>query len=102
MVLKKDSNYNQLMIDVNDDIYKERERQNAKWGHQRHSHETWHVIGSEETGEVAQAIQAVKGWGKPTDAQDLYTECIHASAVYAAFAEQVLEEMREKATRLHD
>ncbi len=93
------SNYARLMIQVNDDIYKERLRQNAKWGHQRHSHEMWHVIASEECGEVAQAIQATKGWGKPTDAQNLYTECLHASAVYAAFAEQVLEEMEASTKR---
>lgn len=85
-----------LMKVVNEEILAERVRQNEKWGVQRHPHEVWHVIASEETGEVAQAILSAKGWGKPSDAQNLYEECIHASAVYAAFAEQVLEEMRVK------
>jgi len=89
----------ELMRIVNAAILAERLRQNAKWGVQRHPHEVWHVIASEETGEVAQAILSAKGWGKPTDAQNLYMECIHASAVYAAFAEQVLEEMEASTNR---
>lgn len=93
------SNYARLMIQVNDDIYKERERQNAKWGPQRHPHETWYVIAAEEGGEVAQAIQANKGWGKPTDAQNLYEEIVQQAAVLQAFAEQVLEEMEASTKR---
>jgi NTP pyrophosphatase (non-canonical NTP hydrolase) len=69
----------------------ERERQNAKWGLRRYDNGTWLAILTEEVGEVAQAMQKEWGWGKPSDAQDLYKELIHASAVSAAWAEQVLE-----------
>lgn len=81
-----------LMKEVNKHILAERIQQNKKWGLQRHSHETWYVIASEEGGEVAQAIQVAKGWGKPTDAQNLYKEIVQHAAVLQAFAEQVLEE----------
>lgn len=81
-----------LMLAVNDDILEERVRQNEKWGIQRHDYPTWLSIAVEEVGEVAQAIQVTKGWGKKSDAQNLYKECIHASAVFQAIAEQVKEE----------
>lgn len=86
-----------LMLEINHEILKERLRQNKKWGTQRHPHELWHVIASEETGEAAQAILTMRGMGKTTDAQHLLTEVIQASAVYAAWAEQILEEMEAKA-----
>lgn len=70
----------------------ERARQDAKWGIQRHDYGTWLQILIEEVGEVAQAMQKEKGWGKESDADDLYTELIHVSAVANAIAEQVLEE----------
>lgn len=85
-----------LMQEVNKQILVERVEQNKKWGPQRHPHETWYVIAAEEGGEVAQAIQVLKGWGKPTDAQNLYKEIIQQAAVLQAFAEQVLEEMRQQ------
>ncbi|MFC3883775.1 hypothetical protein ACFOU2_09785 [Bacillus songklensis] len=53
---------------------------------------TWLQILVEEVGEVAQAMQAQKGWGKESDADDLYTELIHVAAVAVAIAEQVKEE----------
>lgn len=74
------------------DVSLERERQNAKWGKQRHSDGDWLKILIEEVGEVAQAMQKDQGWGKDTDASDLYTELIHAAAVAVAMAEQVKEE----------
>lgn len=73
----------------------ERLRQDAKWGLQRHDYGTWLQILVEEVGEVAQAMQTQKGWGKLSDTDDLYKELIHVAAVAAAIAEQVLEE-REK------
>jgi NTP pyrophosphatase (non-canonical NTP hydrolase) len=85
---KQLKNYTKII----NDIHKERVRQNKKWGVQRHDHGTWLQILVEEVGEVAQAMQSAKRWGKETDASDLYTELIHVSAVAAAIAEQVLEE----------
>ncbi|WP_172369591.1 hypothetical protein [Sporosarcina jiandibaonis] len=73
-------------------ITDERYRQNEKWGMQRHDYGTWLTILVEEVGEVAQAMQAQKGWGKDSDKDDLYEELIHVAAVAAAIAEQVLEE----------
>jgi NTP pyrophosphatase (non-canonical NTP hydrolase) len=81
-----------LMSDVNRDVLRERDRQNSKWGIQRHDYGTWLQILIEEVGEVAQAMQKAKGWGKESDASDLYTELIHVSAVACAIAEQVREE----------
>jgi NTP pyrophosphatase (non-canonical NTP hydrolase) len=74
------------------DISSERARQDAKWGVQRHDMGTWLQILIEEVGEVAQAMQTGKGWGKESDASDLYTELIHVAAVAVAIAEQVKEE----------
>lgn len=77
---------------VLEDINQERNRQDEKWGIQRHDLGTWLTILVEEVGEVAQAMQANKGWGKETDASNLYKELIHVSAVSGAIAEQLLEE----------
>ncbi|MCU9614115.1 MazG-like family protein [Caldibacillus lycopersici] len=85
-------NYDQLQHEVLTDVHLERLRQNRKWGIQRHDQGTWLMILAEEFGEVAQAMQKAKGWGKPTDASDLYTELIHLSAVAVAIAEQIKEE----------
>jgi NTP pyrophosphatase (non-canonical NTP hydrolase) len=85
------SDYTKLTLDINDDVYKERERQNKKWGIQRHAYGDWLMILTEEVGEVAQAMQKTKGWGKETDASDLYEELIHVAAVASAIAEQVRE-----------
>ncbi|MGG3383065.1 MazG-like family protein [Heyndrickxia faecalis] len=74
------------------DVRVERHRQTNKWGRQRHEYGDWLKILVEEVGEVAQAMQRQKGWGKETDAGDLYEELIHTAAVAVAIAEQVLEE----------
>lgn len=73
-------------------IQEERGRQDDKWGLQRHDMGTWLQILVEEVGEVAQAMQTAKGWGKQSDADDLLEELIHVAAVATAIAEQVLEE----------
>ena len=82
----------QVLVDIDN----ERIRQDVKWGKQRHDYGTWLTILVEEVGEVAQAMQTGKGWGKETDANNLYTELIHVSAVAAAIAEQVYEETRKE------
>ena len=87
---------NQLRMNVLTDIDSERSRQDDKWGIQRHDNGTWLQILIEEVGEVAQAMQKNKEWGKETDAGNLYTELIHVSAVAAAIAEQVYEESHKE------
>jgi NTP pyrophosphatase (non-canonical NTP hydrolase) len=88
----QEADFTRLMLEVNDAVLEERARQNEQYGNRRQDTRDWLTIAVEEVGEVAQAMQANKGWGKTTDAQDLYTECIHASAVFSAFAEQIKEE----------
>lgn len=90
-IIKAKSTQPDLMIKINNEVLKERQRQNEKWGIQRHDYGTWLKILIEEVGEVAQAMQTQNGWGKETDAQDLYEECIHVAAVASAIAEQVRE-----------
>lgn len=82
-----------LMSVVNEDVLAERNRQNGKWGLQRHVIGTWLAILGEEFGEVCQAAQSSLGLAsvKETDADDLYTELIHVAAVASAIAEQVKE-----------
>lgn len=89
------SNFAQLMIDVNQDIFLERMRQNEKWGIQRHEMGRWLAILVEEVGEVAQAMQDGMISQKETDANNLYLELIQVAAVAAAMAEQVKEEQGE-------
>jgi len=81
-----------MLNKVLDDIAKERARQNAKWGVQRHPYPVWLMILSEEVGEVAQAMQSGQKWSKDTDDKDLYSELIQVAAVAVAIAEQVREQ----------
>lgn len=74
------------------DINIERDRQNAKWGRQRHSDGDWLKILGEEFGEVCQAMQMESGWSKDSDASNQYAELIQLAAVATAMAEQLLEE----------
>ncbi|VXC07393.1 conserved hypothetical protein [Bacillus sp. 349Y] len=81
-----------LTESVLNEVLAERIRQNNKWGLQRHDYGTWLQILVEEVGEVAQAMQREKGWGKDSDASNLDLELIHVAAVAVAMAEQVIEE----------
>ena len=89
-------NKDDIQHEVLHDVKRERMRQDQKWGVQRHDYGTWLQILVEEVGEVAQAMQHDKGWGKETDASNLYTELIHVSAVSVAIAEQLLETKRSR------
>lgn len=84
--------YTEAMITVNDAVWKERTRQNRKWGLQNHSNGNWLAILGEEFGEVCQAMQYGTIASKETDANNLYEELIHVAAVASAFAEQVLRD----------
>jgi NTP pyrophosphatase (non-canonical NTP hydrolase) len=77
------------------DIADERKWQDKKWGIQRHSKGDWLKILVEEVGEVAQAMQKEKNWGKETDSNNLYQELIQVAAVSCAIAEQVREEQEQ-------
>lgn len=81
---------------VINDIHQERSRQDYKWGEQVHDYPTWLTILVEEVGEVAQAMQSDKGWGKSTDADNLYKELIQVAAVATAIAEQVMHDETKK------
>jgi NTP pyrophosphatase (non-canonical NTP hydrolase) len=85
-------NHKYLMKVVNADVLEERQRQNEKWGLQRHDLGGWLMILMEEVGEVAEAMMKKRGWGKETDAENLYKELIQVAAVACAIAEQVREE----------
>ena len=89
---RQESGYFELMTKVSDAVKAERFRQNNLYGHQRHPNGDWFMILMEEVGEVAQAMQTEKGWGKGTDADNLYEELIHVAAVASAIAEQIAEE----------
>lgn len=84
--------YTKLMLLVNDQVLIERTKQHEKWGEQRHSYGDWLTILGEEFGEVCEAMQRNRGWGKKSDAQDLHKELIQLAAVASAIAEQVIEE----------
>ena len=87
-LLSDDEGTNEVLLTVG----LERLLQNKKWGRQRRSLGIWLKILVEEVGEVAQAMQSNESWGKPTDAENLYTELIQVAAVCVAIAEQVKEE----------
>ncbi|QII51614.1 hypothetical protein G3M81_12500 [Bacillus paralicheniformis] len=80
------------MLQVNDEVLSERKKQNDKWGVQRHNFSDWLMILGEEFGEVCEAMQRNRGWGKKSDAQDLHKELVQLAAVASAIAEQVIEE----------
>lgn len=81
-----------LALRVSADIFKERMKQNEKWGRQRHENGGWLPILIEEVGEVGQAMQQGSVASKDTDKSDLYEELIQVAAVATAWAEQLLEE----------
>ena len=63
-----------------DDITSERKLQLDKWGEQRHDDEFWHLILSEEVGEVAKAILE-------EGAVELRKELVSVAAVAVAWVE---------------
>jgi hypothetical protein len=91
-VLMKQISPQLLRDEVMRAVNRERDRQNEKWGNQRHPDGTWLMIIGEEYGEVCQAMQTEMEWGKPTDSGDKYTELIQLAAAVISAAEQELEE----------
>jgi NTP pyrophosphatase (non-canonical NTP hydrolase) len=91
--MKMAEEHQRLMDFVMDCIVNERYRQTELYGIQRHDLGKWLGILGEEFGEVCQAINRIHfpNDAKETDADDLYKELIHVSAVAAAMAEQIKE-----------
>jgi NTP pyrophosphatase (non-canonical NTP hydrolase) len=85
--------FEKLTYDTLFDVGLERERQDQKWGLQRHCWGKWLGILGEEFGEVCQAINRINfpTDAKETDADDLYEELIQVAAVAVAIAEHVRE-----------
>lgn len=78
----------ELMLEVMEDVKKERLRQFWLWGNQKHDWAEWLPILGEEFGEVCQAIGGeVFGEQKETDADNLYEELIQLAAVAIQMAE---------------
>lgn len=90
--MKRRAKYFQRISVVSEEVKAERYRQIAQYDLQNHPRGVWLSILAEEFGEVAQAMQRGEGWGKESDADDLFKELTHVSAVANAWAEQVLEE----------
>ncbi|WP_231575129.1 hypothetical protein [Bacillus sp. B-jedd] len=56
------------------DVKQERDRQDSKWGLQRHDYGTWLTILVEEVGEVAQAMPKRKRVGRNHQMPMTYTK----------------------------
>ena len=82
-----------LALLVQFEVLAERDRQNEKWGIQRHDSGKWLGILGEEFGEVCQAVNGLHFPldAKETDADNLYNELIQVAAVAQAWAEQLKE-----------
>ncbi len=77
------------MLEVFDDIAKERARQDKLWGTQNHAPIVWSAILSEETGEVAKEAMT-DFFGGPTSKEVLAryrTELVQTAAVCVAAVE---------------
>lgn len=72
------------------DVEQERIYQMTKWGNQSHDLAMWHVILSEEIGEVATEIQNI-ALGNEERLRNLYFELIQVAAVAVQTAEKVRE-----------
>lgn len=77
------------MTDAYELIRLERERQLAKWGHQRHLWADWVAILGEEFGEVAKAVCDIKWDNGPVEF--LRDELVQVAAVSVAAIEQINE-----------
>ena len=86
------------MSDVYGDIHKERDRQDRKWGSQRHPYGTWQLILTEEVGEVAQAALAEQFDRNRIEKKrgGLRKELVQVAAVAVAWIEHLDDESERK------
>jgi NTP pyrophosphatase (non-canonical NTP hydrolase) len=75
--------------DILEDVYAERERQDGKWGIQRHDDPTWLAILSEEIGESAQEVLQRKFGDVANGHGDLREELVQVAAVAVAWVEEI-------------
>ena len=81
---------------VIEEVRRERNRQDAKWGIQKHENRTWQTIALEEFGEIAKAM---------LERGQVRMEIIQTTAVLVAWLEDVFErgEFPEEVTsQFHD
>lgn len=81
-----------LVVDAENDVWKEVKRQRKLYGVQRHSNNDWLPILIEEIGEVSEALQKNTIAAKQTDKDDLYTELIQVAAVAISWAAATLDD----------
>lgn len=79
----------QFLNDFMEEIYKERQKQELKWGSQHHGWFVWLSILSEEVGEVNRA--ALKMISREGDITSLKEEIIQVASVCGALYEQIKE-----------
>ena len=70
-------------------VLKERKRQFEKWGSQAHSLSLFHVILSEEVGELAEEILNKDLAYNPGREEQLLTEAVHVAAVALALVQRI-------------
>ena len=78
-----------LQADIMQDILKERDRQDLKWGEQNHFPEKWSGILGEKFGELCQAINETvfDNCSDKGGYENMKTEAIHVAAVAVGFLE---------------
>ena len=70
-------------------ILTEQVRQLSKWGMQNHDPSFWHLILSEEMGEVAEAILKTVGEGHTKNWHDVIEELVQVQAVAQSMIESI-------------
>ena len=78
--------------DIHEDIERERDRQHAKWGTQRHDFAVWITVLSEEVGELARAVLGYRAGEAPAfDLDAMRAEAVQVAAVAVAMIEHIDE-----------
>lgn len=80
---------NKIKLYILNDILKERNFQDKKWGSQKYSMELWYAILGEEFGEVGKAILEYKTDIDLEVKDDIRDELIQVAAVAMAMIEQI-------------
>jgi NTP pyrophosphatase (non-canonical NTP hydrolase) len=75
------------MLDILNDVFDERDRQDNKWGEQNHPDEWWLPILVEEIGELSEAMLDAHFGMSPDKPTDVRKELVEAIAVGIAWLE---------------
>ena len=73
-------------LNIFNKINAERVRQDKKWGEQNHNDEVWHLIASEEFGEISQAVCSAR-FDNQELGEDFEEEVVQTAAVLVAWLE---------------